>query len=441
MNDLSSDLLEYIFGFLDLKRLFQVERVSKKWQDCVRKTLEKKTKFPGLFSPFTFLKLDPLLIFESLKGFSFVNQTNIKTLEIILKKCPNIQSIDFERKQIQGKNILLTIGKLCPKLQEINFYEASVDVNDEGVKQFAQMIGPQIIKCKLNLCNLEFTKLMLMHMKNVEKIDFGFEWPECEKQSHYIFTQLKSCEKLKELKCIIDGQKHIDENDDLPCVIQRLEYLKVNLPAIQYFDFGLENLTELKIYYEYYHGYFPNTEINFPNLTRLGIINSEEILNFGFIYEWKMPKLEHVQVKYLNFQDKFFRHIKNIKSFKCSRLDLYQMDQIYRINKELINFQCENIDITSQIDLKNFCDCIDVLIKHKSLQNIKFDYIFEYLYNIELFGKLIELAKSKANVNVTIVIGKNFNEQILEYKKKFEETKLKNLQMKMIFLTRNGNMI
>ena len=142
---------------------------------------------------------------------TFVDETNIKTLEIILKKCPNIQSIDLTLTQIKGKNILLTIGQLCPKLQKIHFYDTLIDVNDEGVKEFAEMIGPQIIKCELEESIFEFSKLMLMHMKNVEEVGF---YPDIKEQSQYLFSQLKSCEKLKKLNWIVTENQQIDSNHD-----------------------------------------------------------------------------------------------------------------------------------------------------------------------------------------------------------------------------------
>ena len=427
INDLLSDLLVYLFGFLSVKQLFQIECVCIKWQKCVRKILEKKIKLHSLsyYSENKFFNLS-----ETYSGAKFVDETNIKTLEIILKKCPNIQSINLTSTQIKGKNILLTIGKLCPKLQEISLDYTLIDVNDEGVKEFAEMIGPQLIKCKLDQSIFEFSKLMLMHMKNIEEV--SFRWPESKEQSQYLISQLKSCEKLKKVTWIVDENQNIDSNHDFACVIQRLQYLKTNLSLVKLFNFGLENLTQLKIHCEACDNQFPNNEINFINLTKLVIIIYEEDVNFELFYKWKMPKLEYLQLYDSNYKDKFFRHIKNIKSFKCNRLNLYQMDQIYRINKKLINFECDIVHIKNEDDLTNFCDCIDVLIKHKSIQNIKFDYIYDILFNVQLFDKLIELVKSKSNVNVTIEIEKiMINLLFDEYKKKFEEIKLKNLQMKI----------
>ena len=86
----------------------------------------------------------------------------------------------------------------------------------------------------------------------------------------------------------------------------------------------------------------------------------------------------------MNYEDKFFRHIKDITSFKCDQLDLNEMDQIYRMNKKLINFECFFVNIRSGGVLTNFHNCIDILIKHKSIQNIKFDNISDELFNVDL---------------------------------------------------------
>ena len=41
-----------------------------------------------------------------------------------------------------------------------------IDVNDEGVKEFAELICPQLIKCELEDMNFEFSKIMLTHEKH-----------------------------------------------------------------------------------------------------------------------------------------------------------------------------------------------------------------------------------------------------------------------------------
>ena len=284
--------------------------------------------------------------------------------------------------QIIGKNILLTIGNCVLKLKEINFYNASIDMNDEGVKEFSEIIVPKIIKFKLSLYTFDFSKLMLMHMKNVEEVNFW--WLESKEQSEYLFSQLKLYEKLKKLEWIAEENEHIDENHDFACVIQRLQYLRTNLALIKLFNFALENLTELEINYDTYDDQFPNNEINFANLTKLGIIDFRENMSFEFFYKWKMPKLEYVGVEYFNYKDNYFRYIRNIK----------------------------------------------------------IDNILDKLFNVDLFGKLIELTKSKSNVNVIIEIERTWiNERFDEYKKKFEQTKLKNLQMKMTFFSWNDDVI
>ena len=42
INDIPSDVLVYIFSFLRPKNLFQIEIVNKKWQICVRKSMNKR---------------------------------------------------------------------------------------------------------------------------------------------------------------------------------------------------------------------------------------------------------------------------------------------------------------------------------------------------------------------------------------------------------------
>ena len=440
INDLPSDLLSYLFEFLSDKQIFQIECVCRKWQIFVRKTLEKKFKLKKLIDySKKFLDID-----GGAKSFEFLDQTNINILEMILKKCPNIQSIDLSSTHIRGKSTLLTIGKLCPKLKEINFKFAIIDVCEEEMNEFAQIIGPQLIKCKLTKHDFLFSKIMLMHMKNVEEVSFWADEHDVKKQSKYLFDQLKSCEKLTKLEWLFNEDnvdltnKNIDSyKDDLSCVVQRLTYLKTNLTIIRQFDFGLENLTELRIL-DYTPGsQLKNNEINFANLTKFGMIPYSSNINefMEFFSKWKMPKLQHVEVDGFDYPDSFYKHIKHIKSLKCWTMKPKRIEDILKITNQLINFECDIFHLTCENDFQQFSQCLNVLITHRTLQNIKLNNISDQFFNVELFDKLIELAKIKLNVFVTITLRSGWiNERFDEYKKKFEETKMKNLQMKINLL-------
>ena len=136
---LNTDLLKYIFGFLEDKQLFVIEVVNKKWQRCVRQLMARKTALKRLdYYSIKFVNLEfdkhGFIIDE---GFIFIDD-NINILKKILTKCPNIKRFDLLDRVVSDDNNLLVIALLCPKLERIHLiWISKIVVTEYQMNEFA----------------------------------------------------------------------------------------------------------------------------------------------------------------------------------------------------------------------------------------------------------------------------------------------------------------
>jgi hypothetical protein len=68
---------------------------------------------------------------------------NEKAFESVLKKCPNIKSLDIYSENLNEKTLKL-ITKYCLRLNEIHFYINGI--NEETVRQFGEKCGQKLKK-------------------------------------------------------------------------------------------------------------------------------------------------------------------------------------------------------------------------------------------------------------------------------------------------------
>ena len=109
-DDLSFDLLKYIFGYLNDKQLFVIERVNRKWQKCVLNLLEKNTDLKSLEYYTEKFRIEPS------GGANIIDDNNIGILKNILSKCNSIKHINLRETKVTP-NHLIAIAKLCPELE------------------------------------------------------------------------------------------------------------------------------------------------------------------------------------------------------------------------------------------------------------------------------------------------------------------------------------
>ena len=452
MNDLPFEMLECILVFLEDKRLFLVERVCKKWQKCVLKLLGQKESLKHLDYYSDKFK-DPT------NGSIIINDFNIDILKKILVKCKNIKHLNFKDYKITSKidpfnrssNNLISIANLCPQLESIDLsYSSSQfwlpNYCTEELNEFGKIIGPQLIKCKLQ--KSLFRTLIFNYLKRIKDISFSSNTNEETKK---LFNHLNiECQNLNILEWNSDAEDINYQDEHFIIVMQRIKHLKIDLPTLTRFKFNLDNLTELTVS-KISWNVERNIEMSFCNLTKLNLIDFDEC-NLELIEKFKFPNLKHVYFSYLScggnfyqFPSSFIHQIKHINSFTfdCQHLTLSTIKQLKQLN-DFVWLGIEVLEKQSFLD-DFISNCFDVLSKHQSLQNIKLEFNdSNKLINISFYEELISLYHAKPNTRIIIKIPKCTSESLSEseadkkfydYKKLFDDTKhLYKFNMELMFI-------
>ena len=451
INNLPSDLLSYLFEFLPFKQLFIIESVCTKWKLCATKTINGKEALS--------LKIDlnGRKLFEIYAQFPnritgpvyrfIIDDNNIDILKKILTKCPNIKSIDFQSTLVTGKNNLITIANLCPKLERIDNLNANV--NEAEWNEFSLKVGPKLIQCYYvcgvtlhSIININYVKSLFKHFKNIEILEYHPMEDEDEKE---LFGYLKSCENLNSLRLYRYSDSH-ELDDNMISVLQRLHHLKININQLLKVNFDLNNLKELSILISDFNVNGEIKKISFDNLTKLTIYNYLSIYLTQFkcvnLSKLEFPKLESLQIhtidSVMEFPKSFINQIKHIKHLKTGYNNLQpniissltQLESIqlnFNLNEE--SFLDADIRYYNQ-EYEKLCSYLYAMIHHQTLKSIKIN-INHRTTNINIFDKLIVLNKSKANIYLKIVIWKSkllscphiTQQSIDEYVIKFNQTK------------------
>ena len=111
MNRFGDDLTQELLQYLPLEQKFRLESVSKQWQRCL---------YQRVFT----------LTFDDRRIF------NYKTLESVLKKCPNIRNMKLLS---VDTDMLPLIGQNCTKFSSFGYY-SSIG-RDEEVMSFFRTYG------------------------------------------------------------------------------------------------------------------------------------------------------------------------------------------------------------------------------------------------------------------------------------------------------------
>lgn len=476
INDFPVELLCFMFEFLPYKQLVRIESVCTKWQSCVLKMLQsEETLKPLQFYSEKFHKS-----FDGQMDFWYIDQDNIEILMSILIKRPNIKSINLDGIWIFTKNVLITIAKLCPKLQrinlqflhfdkDINFYESCyelINISIDGInfhqiyrlkpnvdlprnfineylneiEEFAKLIGPQLTYINLiNLPerNIELTQKFLKHLKNIEKISFYTEHSQDDKMH---FNYLKSYENLHEMEWTTSLVRWHTENsvsDDVINTIQKMKYLNVDTSTFAHLNFEMNNLTELTLDGEHFQS--EPQEIEFKNLKKFKIINFFDI-NFMQISKMKFPRLESIFIQeqpyQFEFPNSFINQIKHIKQLTTNRfrqelitcLKSIETIQLYHGLSEMFNAQNIMYYNTTPI-----CQ-LEMLSTIKSLQKV---IIKTRTCDFNIAKDILKFKQnSNAQLNFKIYFCNEdmFHLQFDQFKKQFEEAKkLTKFNMKIYF--------
>ena len=349
-------------------------------------------------------------------------------------KCPNIKELDLSFTILTGSNNLYEIAKLCPKLQRITVFKTKIYISKKTINEFAQIIGPQLIKVCLYNSSIIFTKILFKYLKNIEEIDFTTVSKQHEKNFfHHLNLNRKN---LKRLYWIPHHSEMIDFNDDMISVMQRISQLEIVLHDFAKFQFETNNLVELQLNSFQYLDVNVINEMTFNNLMKLTIKNFTEN-DFNAISKLIFPKLQSL---YLNTYEvfsiptPFINQVKHIKTFESNSI-IPSIISSMKSFKRLINYECHE-QVLTEHEFNNIVKSLEIISKHKSLENVKINFRIDCDYNTELFEKIANLCESKPKTKIVMKVYEVTNSHVPnQYKKAFEETRhLHKINMKMILL-------
>ena len=439
IDDLSFDLLKYIFGYLDDKQLFVIERVNRKWQKCILKLLEKKTDLKSLEYYTEKFRV------ESSGGANIIDDNNIGILKNILSKCNSIKHINLRETKVTPNN-LIAIAKLCPKLESIDLsFTNFLGITKEEMEEFAKKIGPQLIKChsKYYIYDDIFLKILFKHFKNIGEMNFS-SGPTTSCKG--LFHQLnRNCKNLKVLKFSTSYIHSIDyEDEDIKNVLQRIEHLTIDLATFSRFKFEMNNLKELTLKEYEVRGIIQMERKTFNNLIKLNV-KSFSNLAYDSISKLSFPKLETVLLlkHHVDIPISFINQIKHINSLYYKGNDI--VPSTFSQFNQLTNLVCKSIALYNNASILHLFQCFHTISMHKSLENIKFEiYDFNMLIDLHFFENLINFCKLKSNtkiniyIHVTEFISSETNENFINYKNLFDEMKhLYKLKVQLIYSAYN----
>ena len=308
------DLCEDILQYLPLKDKIKLEFVSKQFQRTVfRRVFEFK-----------------------IREFDFIwrcveqrNEFELKQIEALLKKCPNIASMDlygFERKYRNNSKLMLQmITKYCNHL--IEFKGISLETNDCETREFCKKFGPKLKKlCQFSYMEeiIKFPNLQSLYFRNHVTLEQILQLNSKElkslyisiygKKEHMIREVLQKFHKIRHLGLSVntDNQKSaLNAFQDSP-LLQNLIELKISengsqrcvsiIKCLKQMAKKCPNLKRIQISYQIFLEEISDFEKLmsslkiFPHLQRLDI-NLEFSPGLGFISFKSFPQqLTHLSL-------------------------------------------------------------------------------------------------------------------------------------------------
>ena len=215
------DLCEEILQYLSLEDKLKLEGVSKQFQRTVlNKHFELTIETLNWKDNRTIKEEYNYLFIENM----FID---LRSLKILLKKCPNITSIQLRESEdkFDYNPVFRLITKYCNNLRQIDFGE--IEINDENIEEFQRNFGPKL-KSIYRLNDANSYNLF----PNIKKLDFD----ENHKDLEEVIPRLK-LNKLTAMELVLESQDMVET-----CVR--------TFPTLRYFhlDFYSDKINENAIY-------------------------------------------------------------------------------------------------------------------------------------------------------------------------------------------------
>ena len=349
------DLCEDILQYLSLEDKLRLECVSKQFQRTVFKRHYKLYLNMSADKHKNYFNNKHMFSMRRVHNYYYIEDQSLQSFEALLKKCPNITSIKFERHHNRDNSYYLDkcnqvfrlIIENCNNLSEVLVKNGLHYINDNNFEKFHQKFGPKM-KC------LRFSTQIsqLSRFLNVEKIEIFFP------KDDSIIPQLNLA-KLKNLKIWLgEDQEYILQTiiNAFPTLTQ-LNVQNVSEDENAIYE-SLKNISKLKhlIHFEFDFR-FANNNNRFYGLLKQMSNNCQNLKSFIFSFNINEQNSEIIQL---------FPQLKAFSALK--RLDLWlDLDNNIDVN-QLFSFELfkgfENITHLS------LCFCGKHLLKESILKDI-----------------------------------------------------------------------
>ena len=394
------DLCEEILQYLSLEDKLKLEGVSKQFQRTVLKkhyelTIDHKFK----------LIENSRAYYDLYIGNKFID---LKSLEVLLKKWPNIISIKLGESEYEYdyNEVFRLITKYCNNLRQIDFYGNKI--NDKNFKEFQRKFGPKIKSIHYSKDANNYNLF-----PNIEKLQLLYSG------SKTIIPRLK-LNKLKKLYLAFDeGEEYIIEKcvDTFPSLTHLYlrsysENEKNILKSLEFIS-NLKNLKQLTI-----DPFFKeNTKLFCDSFKRMGYKckNLKDIeckfdicsvnSNLGLLLSSFMsfPALKRLYLSFFINKDEDFdiNQIFSFEAFKglsnITHLTLHSSERLKAniltdIDINLPKLQYLNIITTFDVNPIEVTQMADILSRLSRLQTLKLHFKERKVYykDIEVKGNYFD---------------------------------------------------
>lgn len=364
------DLTQVLLSYLKVEERLRFESVSKQWKTLL------------------FNKINKLLI-----GFNgqYINHLNrndrpneiyfwktltksfdgLKTFELLLKKCPNIRSIDLQNGFKNRELVFELIIKYCNHLNEINSNFNGFSKN--LIKNFFNKFGPNlkkigfVTKSQVNDEVLKYCpNLKVIDIKAFDNISIVFKDNELLYKKLKKFSFTYSPKDMKRIEVFFESNK------------TNLESIEIEIGLSTHLSSKLSNcLSELK---------------NLKSLSiRCLVFIDQSIVSLLRSMSGKCLKLEEIKIYcFLNSFDLTLELFKTINCFKfLRRLDLH----LWNAWNQNFNYQQLKSELLKECKLLSH---LIIKVDNRLITDDFFHNIDKYLPKLKLFQCLNSLATDKA---------------------------------------------
>ena len=272
------DLCEDILQYLSLEDKLRLECVSKQF---------RRTVFQRQYELYVNFKDQKIYLSNRFRyDYDYIEVQNMDSFKALLKKCPNITSIELNGDHHKVNEMFRLIIENCDDLSEINnFVGPSYRINDNNLQEFYRKFGPKIKSLRTYTEVTDFNRF-----PNIKKL----------KITHLNDSIIAT---LKQLEITIDpGQERL-----LQTVID-------NFPTLTHFNVSISSEDENAIYE-----------------SLKNISNLKHLIHFQFVYLLENNK------QFCDLFKKMANNCLNLKSIVC-RFNVNQNSDIRQFFSQLKAF-------------------------------------------------------------------------------------------------------